>query len=140
MKLIEKIAAGLLLSWGFFCLLITVSALPTVLDKDVTTQNKTEATDSLVGGIAFGLPPLGLGSWLVWRLYQQRHKETRERLQSTFFRLIEQDNGRITVLRFAKETHLSGEQAKQFLDERAKEFNATFDTDERGGISYFFNL
>jgi large subunit ribosomal protein L7/L12 len=42
-------------------------------------------------------------------------------------------------VQFAKETQLSIEEARQLLDEKAKEFNATFDTDEKGGISYYFN-
>jgi large subunit ribosomal protein L7/L12 len=66
-------------------------------------------------------------------------KTVSDRFNSTFFRLLSEGNGQITLLQFAKETQLSIEEARQFLDEKAQEFNATFDTDEKGGISYYFN-
>jgi large subunit ribosomal protein L7/L12 len=38
------------------------------------------------------------------------------------------------------EAQLSGEQARDYLDERAKEFNATFEPLDDGGIVYQFHL
>ena len=76
---------------------------------------KTEQDlDDAVGGLTFGLPAVVAGSRLVWELRRQKRQETRDRLQSNFFRLIEEGNGRITVLRFAKDTQLSGEEARRF--------------------------
>ena len=66
-------------------------------------------------------------------------KTVSDSFNSTFFRLLSEGNGQITLLQFAKETQLSIEEARQLLDEKAKEFNATFDTDEKGDISYYFN-
>jgi len=54
--------------------------------------------------------------------------------------MLKADNGRITVLQLAMEAQLSGEQAKQYLDQKAKEFNATFEPSDKGNISYLFHL
>lgn len=62
-----------------------------------------------------------------------------DRLNSILFRLIEQENGAITILNFAMEAKISGEKAKQFLDEKAKEFNARFEVSQQGNISYQFD-
>jgi hypothetical protein len=85
------------------------------------------------------LPATAIGGWLAWTAYKDGNKQSSDRLNSTFFRLLLEGNGHITLVQFAKETQLSIEEARQFLDEKAKEFNATFDTDEKGGISYYFN-
>lgn len=141
MKLIKKIAAGILLTIG----------VPIVLMGAVEGFNSDTSPEDREGALAalflFGVPATGLGGWLVHGLYQQDQQQKqalkdaeRDRLQSTFFALLEADNGYITVLRFAIETQLSGEEAKQFLDQKALEFDATFEADEKGGVSYHFQL
>jgi len=37
-------------------------------------------------------------------------------------------------------TGLTGEMAKTYLDERAREFSANFDVDDEGNLFYCFNL
>ncbi len=75
---------------------------------------------------------------------EQKHKKkelaakSSEELREIFFRLIEEKNGQITVLQMSKEANLGGDEAKDFLDQRAVEFDAHFETNETGGIIYKF--
>ena len=41
-------------------------------------------------------------------------------------------------MQFALETQLTATAARQYLDEKAKEFDATFDVSNEGAISYYF--
>lgn len=43
-------------------------------------------------------------------------------------------------MQFAMAANLTGDAAKRYLDERAKEFEANFEVDEQGGIFYRFPL
>lgn len=61
-----------------------------------------------------------------------------DRLHSIFFRLIQAGNGYITVFHFEMEAQLTTTAAKQYLDEKAKEFDATFDISDEGVISCCF--
>ena len=88
--------------------------------------------------LLLGLPATVAGGWLRRRLKQQAEEETSDRLRSSFFRLVQEGNGNITVMRFAMDTKLSGEAAKQYLDEKAEEFNANFNVNDDGGVSYYF--
>ncbi|MEB3336709.1 MAG: hypothetical protein VKJ46_04550 [Leptolyngbyaceae bacterium] len=132
MRLIKKLSAGLLLSFGFLFLMVAASG---VLDKEAEDRSSL-----ILGGLALGIPPSVAGLWLLRGISQEAQKSTRDRLQATFFQLLKEGQGNLTVLRFAMETQLPGEAAKQFLDQKAKEFGATFDVDESGGIFYQFPL
>ena len=140
MKLLTKVTAGFLLSFGFICLMVSASALSQLSDKDQTTLERQDATDTFVGGIAFGVPLVAGGGYMLWGLRKRHEKLLRDRLDSTFYQMLKADNGRITVLQLAMEAQLSGEQAKQYLDQKAKEFNATFEPSDKGNISYLFHL
>ena len=87
-----------------------------------------------------GLPLVGIGSWRGWRASQQEQKAKSDRLLSAFYRLLQQSNGQITVLDFAKETELPAQEAKEYLDEKAKEFDAYFLVTEANGICYQFEV
>ena len=104
--------------------------------KEATSQDKIDA----LGGFVLGLPAAAWGGWLARRLYRQRQQEAIDRLYSTFYRLLKEGNGKITVMRFALEAQLSAAVAKQYLDEKAKEFDADFGVSEEGGIFYYFIL
>lgn len=90
--------------------------------------------------ILFGTPFVGAGGWLIRGLKKQHRKETQEYLHAIFYRLLQKTNGNITVFRFAMEAKLSAEAAQQYLDEKAKEFDADFSVDEEGGIFYCFPM
>lgn len=134
MRLVTKIAAGVLLGIG---LPISVMAIWQIASPNVSAEDKSGSEAALV---LFGLPPAVLGSWLIWNGRRHSRRELSDRLQATFFRLLQENSGQVTVLQFAMETGLSGEVARAFLDERAKEFNAGFNVSEEGKLSYYFDL
>lgn len=129
MKRLNKVIPGLLLALGIPLSLFAVTSLMNPQQKD-----KTGAWVMIV----LGLPATAAGGWLALGA-SKGGKDQGDRLKSTFFQLLMEDNGRITVMQFAKATQISKEQARQYLEEKAKEFNATAKADERDGISYYFN-
>jgi hypothetical protein len=142
MKPIKTVAAGLFLAFGFFCLMLVVSGL-----GETDPEQQTEGRDLALAGLGFGVPALGMGGWLAWGLYREGKnkklaldKEESDRLQGIFFQMIRERNGQITALHFAMETQLSAHQAKQFLEEQAKEFNADFEVSDRGDVIYRFKV
>lgn len=144
MKPIKKVAAGLLLAFGFVCLMVTILEL---FDRDVTPEEKQDAMNRAIGGMAFGIPTLAAGGWLAWGLSRDKHqkkleldKEERERLHGIFSQMLRERNGQITVLHFSIESQLSANQAKLYLDEKAKEFNADFEVSDRGDVVYRFQV
>jgi hypothetical protein len=140
MKFLTKLTAGFLLMSGFICLMVSASALSELPDKDQNTLEQEDATDTFFGGIALGVPLVAGGGYMLWGLRRKNEKLLRDHLDFTFYQMLKADNGRITVLQLAMEAQLSGEQAKQYLDQKAKEFNATFETSDQGNISYLFHL
>ncbi|MBW4522541.1 MAG: hypothetical protein KME16_23065 [Scytolyngbya sp. HA4215-MV1] len=141
MKLIRRIATGLLLLFG---LPISIYGSIALMDRNLAPKDR-EGT--LAAIIIFGLPATALGSWLAWGLYAQSQQEKaaqaqerREQLQATFYQLLQENDGEISLLRLAAATGISGEEAKVFLDERAKEFSADFGVSDRGDIFYRFPL
>jgi hypothetical protein len=140
MKLLTKISAGLLLSFSSILLMhVTVEALSTNNNK-ATQEQKQEMADRAFAGLALGLSGVGLGSSLILSLKKQHQRQLTSHLQSTFYRLVEEQRGEISLLRFAKEAEITGEEAKLFLDSKAQEFNATFDHSNNGGVYYHFHL
>lgn len=137
MKLIKKVGAGVLFSGGFLCLMISLAGL---VDPGTTEQEKQEAQDAVIAGLILGVPLSAGGNWIVWGLYRQAKKELSDRLQSTFYQLIKQGNGQITVLQFAMEAKLTPKLAKEYLDEKAKELDAHFTTNNMGGVYYHFHI
>jgi hypothetical protein len=134
MKLFKKVIAGLLLAFG---VPLSILAVTQILNPQTSQQDRE---DALTAFIVLTLPATVVGGWLAWGLYKQGHKEISDRLRATFYRLIQEGNGQITVLRFAMEAELSGQEARNYLDQRAKEFNATFEALDVGDIAYRFNL
>lgn len=134
MKLATKIAAGVLLGIGVpICLLATAR----LLDPKTIPQERFELEVAL---ITLGLPSTALGGWFALKTTDKRRREERDRLQSAFYRLIRQTNGHLTVLQFAMETGLDGEAARDYLNLKAKEFNASYNVTEEGSLTYHFDL
>ena len=133
MKRFTKVSAGLLLTLGFLLLMVPVAVLSR---KEATSQDKLDA----IGGFVLGLPTVAWGGWLARGLYRQRQQEASDRLHCVFYRLLTEGNGKITVMRFALEAQLSAAVAKQYLDDKAQEFDADFGVSEEGGIFYYFIL
>jgi hypothetical protein len=134
MKLFKKVIAGLLLAFG---VPLSILAVTQILNPQTSQPDREDALTAL---ILLTLPPTVVGGWLARGLYKQGQKEISDRLRTTFYRLIKEGNGQITILRFAMEAELSGQEARNYLDQRAKEFNATFEALDEGDIAYRFNL
>lgn len=160
MKTAEKLAAGWLLTLGFMFLTLSASAvveknimlkpMPMGISEDVDVQNKEAGyllDITAQNGIIFGVPSVLLGGWLALGFYRQGQQERKaikeqasDQMRSTFYRMIQENNGRITLLSFAMQSQLPPVAARQYLDEQAKLFNANFKVSEEGGISYHFDV
>lgn len=160
MKTAEKLAAGWLLTLGFMFTTLSFSAVmekntmqeqipPGVEDApDWVNSDAMYTLDSTaIHGLILGVPTTLLGIWLTMGLYRRSQQEkkalqeqTSERLQSTFYRMIQEKNGSITLISFAMQSQLQPAAARQYLDQQAKLFNANFKVSEEGGISYHFDL
>ncbi|MBW4646385.1 MAG: hypothetical protein KME23_25905 [Goleter apudmare HA4340-LM2] len=162
MKTAEKLAAGWLLTLGFMFLTLSVSAaieknsilkpIPISTEEEYGRdfQNKERiyvldytARQSLI----FGVPTLILGGWLSLGLYRQSRQEKKainqqvnDHLQSIFYQMLQDNKGRMTVAGFAIKSQLPALIAREYLDEKAKEFNANFKVSEEGAISYHFEI
>lgn len=74
------------------------------------------------------------GGWLYWRRRQQFQRE----LYRCFYAYLQANQGRISVLGFAMAAHITGPQAREFLDARARDFFAEFEPTDQGDIFYTF--
>ena len=127
----KKIAAGCLLSLGFICLSATVF---NVIEQDKTQEN----WDKAWVGIVLGLPLTMAGGCLIWSLSLQNQQQKENYLRSKFFHLVEKGNGSVTALNFAMEATISGAEARKYLENYSKEFNADFEVTEEGNMIYKF--
>ena len=134
MRLFKKLATGFLFTLGFVFLLAVVVE---IIDK---ADEEEASIDAILGGLAIGVPAIASGGWIARGLHRDWKKAESDRIQSTFYRLLEANNGKITVLRFAMETQLPAAAARQYLDENARCFNAEFEPLENGDIVYQFYL
>jgi hypothetical protein len=161
MKTAGKLAAGWLVILGFMFMTLSVTAeidkhkmikpLPPGIDgNDQEFLNK----DALYilditakQGLIFGFPTLILGGWLALGLYRQSKQEktainqqVNENLQSLFYRMVQENEGRISLLGFAMQSQLAPTTAKEYLDVKAKELNANFKVSEEGAVLYYFDM
>jgi hypothetical protein len=98
-------------------------------------------------GLIFGIPTMLLGGWMSLGLYRQSKDEKKaleqkisDGLQSSFYKMLQENNGRVTVLGLAMNSQLPAAKAQEYLDMKAKEFNADFQVSEKGGVSYHFDI
>lgn len=160
MKTAEKLAAGWLLTLGFMFLTLSASAaiekntmekpIPSGIEepKDFLNKEAQNLLDNTAQrGLIYGVPSVLMGGWLALGLYRQGQQERKaikeqasDQMRSTFYRMIQENNGRITLLSFAMQSQLPPVAARQYLDEQAKLFNANFKVSEEGGISYHFDV
>ncbi len=164
MKTAEKLASFWLLTLGLMFLSISATAIlqkksteqpvfapindnNPVYELPNTSSYALVDSSSAVAGIVFGIPSSVLGGWLALSLYRRNKDEkkalqqqTTERLQSVFYRMVQENHGKVTLLGFAMQSQLPPATAKDYLDNRAKEFNANFKISEEGSVSYLFDI
>ncbi len=139
MKFIQKLSAGLLLSLGSLFLLVGITNTLTY-NPQGTQREQERKLSGIIGCYGIGAIISAGGGFIVWNLRQKHQKQLKESLDSTFYRLLKADSGQITILQLAMEAQISGDQAKKYLDQRAKEFNASFEPREEGNINYLFDI
>ncbi len=132
--LIKSLFGSVLLTFGSLFLL---AALLIPFDKTETPEDRN---NMVIGSLIFGLPMTAGGSFFLWSAAENRRQRKRDRLQSSFYKILKENKGYITVMRLAMATKVSGDEAQQFLTEKAKEFNADFKVTENGSIIYKFDL
>jgi hypothetical protein len=135
MKVFKKITAGIFLIIGLSILLLGSIDL---INPNATKKDKE---GSLAAIVLFSLPSTSLGAWIVWSLRQQHLKQAKQLnldKEQQFLRIIEQHEGEITVTKFALAAQIPIEEAKLYLDQKAKQLNAEFEASNEGGIIYRF--
>lgn len=138
LKFFKKIGAGVLFSIGAP---IVVLAGYGLLDGSETIRQLSIVI------MAIGLPPTGIAGWLMWSLMRQHRQDAialsqaqRQKLQATLFRLLKQNNGRISLLQFAMEADLPGDSAKDYLKAQARVFDAEVEVSTGGNPIYCFEV
>jgi predicted HTH domain antitoxin len=135
MKIIRKILAGTFLTIGLGVLILGTNDL---IDRKKTNEDKEGALAAIV---ILGLPSTAFGTWIIWNLQRQHQKELQQlylKKEQMFLQLLEQEQGRITITKFALYAQIPIEESKQFLEEKAKQLNANYETSEKAGIIYIF--
>lgn len=125
---------------GMLCLFIPLMQVVSVNPASVNPE--TEERSGLNGfgwaGLLIGLPTTAIGAWYGIDSVIRGRQNQEKRVKDAFYGLLEANNGESTVLQFAQAADLPGDEARAYLDERAKEFNATFEVEAHGGITYHF--
>ena len=86
-----------------------------------------------------GLGALGLWLWRSHRQKQQQQQRQQARINAKFYQLLQQQQGRISVLDFAMRTQLDGAAAQAYLNAQAQAFSAFFETTPQGDLIYVFS-
>jgi len=140
MKLVKKFLALFFLVFG---IPLSAGMFWEIISPKTTPEDKKGAVAALV---VFTIPSTMIGSWLSWSVIQESKKQKtlllqaeQKHLQSVFLELVESNSGTITVLQMAKNADISTQKAKEYLDEKAKELNASFEVGESGNILYRFS-
>ncbi|MBE9031584.1 hypothetical protein IQ266_17770 [filamentous cyanobacterium LEGE 11480] len=133
MRQLRFVLAGTLISLGA---VLSLLCLVAAIAPGQTEDQRTSAVGVM---LIVGAPPLVIGGalWMTGRQRDQARAE--DRLQSTFFQVLQQGQGRMSILDFAMASKLDGDAAKAYLDDRAREFNADFDVNDDGAVLYCFN-
>jgi len=79
------------------------------------------------------LGAIGVG-YYGWR----RQRQFQQRLYTCFYDCLQRHQGKISALDFAIAARITGPQAREFLDARAKDFFADFEPSSSGDILYTF--
>jgi hypothetical protein len=88
----------------------------------------------LVSRMLLGVIPMVGGGVLLARLRPSQNIY----LRSIFFQMLESGQSEMTVLQFAMQARIDGEEAKAYLDDRAREYEATFNVGPEGQVLYCF--
>lgn len=90
-----------------------------------------------IPALAMTLPIFGISavSYWLWTEFQQdqdQRKKRQARVDAKFYKLLRQQQGRISVLDFAMHAQLTGPAAQAYLNRQAQTFSAYIDTGSTG--------
>ncbi len=108
------------------------------LFRNSAPEERNNSFDASLGFLLLGLPGAVLGGGLLYQQRQQTSKQERDRLLSVFYQLVQTNQGTMSVMDFALAAELSGDRAKAYLDAKAREFDANFQTTDSGALYYCF--
>lgn len=80
-----------------------------------------------------------LVAWWLWQRYRKGQNRQQKHLNTTFYRLLREHHGRMTLLDFAMAAEIPAIAARSYLDSRAREFAARFEVTEHGDVVYVFS-
>jgi hypothetical protein len=132
-KWIKQVAAASLVTVGGLCLLAVGIALA---DGD---PNRTNRAEVVTAGLILGLPLTGAGGWLWQQQRRQQQQLECDRIRQVFFQLVQTNRGLVTPLGLAIAAQINGDQARQQLDQWARQFDASFQVDDAGTVLYEFS-
>ena len=78
--------------------------------------------------------------WWLWHRHRKVQKRQQKHLHTTFYHLLQEYQGRMTLLDFAMTAAIPAIAARAYLDTRAKEFAARFEVTEYGDVVYVFSM
>ncbi len=135
MRFLQKTLAGFFFLVG---LPVVLLALLQLTNPNTSQEDRDGASAAL---FILGFPPTALGSWLVWNLRHSSKQSSQTALQEReqlFLELLQSHGGKLTVLQFAATVKMPVDEAKLFLDQKAKALDATFDVSDTGAVVYQF--
>lgn len=142
MRALKYTFGSILFSFGLLFLMVFVSLIIDPQEEDDNSPGAYIAASVIVSG-----PPLIGGGLLLWSAFRQgaqakkiQQSKSQAELRDLFFDLLQENQGEISVLKFAMASNLSGEAARDYLNDRAQEFGADFNVSDRGDITYVFPL
>ncbi|MDX2099683.1 MAG: hypothetical protein SFW36_18040 [Leptolyngbyaceae cyanobacterium bins.59] len=77
-----------------------------------------------------------LGGVFIWQFLQQQQQ--RQQLETAFYRVLETQNGCISLIQLAAAARIDARAARQYLEEQVKLFDASLETDGDGDAFYRF--
>lgn len=135
MRLLKKIAIGLLLLWG-----VPISIWATVDSLNPKTP-QAEKDGSIAALIVFGLPPIAISGLLMHSLHQQHKSDAKKsdrELEQLFLAELQANDGVISPIVFATKSDLTLDETKVYLDTKALQLNALYEATDAGGVVYRF--
>lgn len=122
---------------GLFSFSLSIGGLGSLKLRN-PEEPPTERYEAAIALIFFGLLPLAGSIYLGWDIHRGQQQAKRDRLHQSFVQLLQTGAGNISVLDFVLHAQLPRREAQAYLDERACEFDATFEVDDEGRIFYHF--
>lgn len=105
----------------------------------ISPKDGQSAVVFLIFTLFFGFAPVGAGVFLCIYAWKRGKRRSKQVLERTILRLAQSRNGRLTVADVAKDTALSSDQAKRFLDKFNLDGLAGMHVSDSGSVVYTFD-